>query len=104
MIIATFPFCATRSCLVGKVMSITREALILAGGLGNRLRTVVSDRPKPLAEVAGRPFITFLLDQLLRFGFQRAVLCVGHLGEYVPPVLGEKYGALELLYSFEQTA
>jgi D-glycero-alpha-D-manno-heptose 1-phosphate guanylyltransferase len=82
----------------------TREALILAGGLGTRLRTVVSDRPKPLAEVAGRPFITFLLDQLLRSGFQRAVLCVGHLGEYVPLVLGENYGALELLYSFEQTA
>ena len=72
--------------------------------MGSRLRSVVSDRPKPLAEVAGRPFITFLFDQLLRFGFQRAVLCVGHLGEYVPPVLGERYGALELLYSFEQTA
>lgn len=56
-----------------------------------------------MAEVAGRPFITFLLDQLLRFGFQRAVLCVGHLGELVPPILGEKYGALELHYSFEHT-
>jgi len=39
----------------------------------------------------------------LRFGFQRAVLCAGHLGELVPPVLGERYGALDLLYSFEQT-
>jgi len=57
-----------------------------------------------LAEVAGRPFITFLLDQLLRFDFQRAVLCVGHLGELVPSILGEKYGALDLLYSLEQTA
>jgi D-glycero-alpha-D-manno-heptose 1-phosphate guanylyltransferase len=57
-----------------------------------------------LAEVAGRPFITYLLDQLLRFGFRRAVLCVGHLGEYVPPVLGERYGALDLVYSFEHTA
>jgi NDP-sugar pyrophosphorylase family protein len=82
----------------------TREALILAGGLGTRLRTVVSDRPKPLAEVAGRPFITFLLDQLLRCGFQRVVLCVGHLGECVPLVLGETYGALDLLYSFEPAA
>jgi len=83
-------------------MGITREALILAGGLGTRLRSVVSDRPKPMAPVAGRPFITFLLDQLVCFGFQRAVLCLGHLGEQVPSVLGDRYGTLELLYSFEQ--
>jgi D-glycero-alpha-D-manno-heptose 1-phosphate guanylyltransferase len=86
------------------MVRVTREALILAGGLGTRLRTVVSDRPKPLAEVAGRPFITFLLDQLLHCGFQRVVLCVGHLGERVPSVLGKSYGALDLLYSFEQSA
>jgi D-glycero-alpha-D-manno-heptose 1-phosphate guanylyltransferase len=86
------------------MIPVAREALILAGGLGTRLRTVVNDRPKPLAEVAGRPFITFLLDQLLHCGFQRVVLCVGHLGERVPLVLGESYGALDLLYSFEQSA
>jgi NDP-sugar pyrophosphorylase family protein len=57
-----------------------------------------------LAEVAGRPFITFLLDQLLRCGFQRVVLCVGHLGEFVPLVLGASYGALDLVYSFEHNA
>jgi D-glycero-alpha-D-manno-heptose 1-phosphate guanylyltransferase len=83
-------------------MAIAREALILAGGLGTRLRAVVSDRPKPMADVGGRPFITFLLDQLMCSGFRRAVLCVGHLGEQVPLVLGNRYGALELLYSFEQ--
>lgn len=82
----------------------TRQALILAGGLGTRLQSVVSDRPKPLAQVRGRPFVTFLLDQLLRFDFQCAVLCVGHMGKCVPSVLGEKYGSLELDYSFEQTA
>jgi D-glycero-alpha-D-manno-heptose 1-phosphate guanylyltransferase len=78
--------------------------MILAGGLGTRLRAMVADRPKPMAEVGGRPFITFLLDQLLRSGFRRAVLCVGHLGEYVPAVLGHSYGTLELVYSYEQTA
>jgi NDP-sugar pyrophosphorylase family protein len=75
--------------------------MILAGGLGMRLRAVVADRPKPMAEVAGRPFITFLLDHLSRHAFQRAVLCVGHMGDYVPAVLGHKYGSLELVYSFE---
>src|SRR5438552_5535901 len=83
-------------------MTTTREALILAGGMGTRLRAVVGDRPKPMAQVAGRPFITFLLDQLVHFGFQRAVLCLGHLGAQVPSVLGDRFGALELLYSFEQ--
>src|SRR5262245_18294211 len=83
---------------------LTRQAMILAGGLGTRLRAAVADRPKPMADVAGRPFIAFLLDQLLRHGFQRAILCVGYLGEYVPAVLGDKYGALDLEYSFEPTA
>jgi len=82
---------------------MTREALILAGGLGTRLRAVVADRPKPMAEVAGRPFITFVLDHLVRHGCARAVLCLGHMGELVPPVLGQNYGPLELAYSFEQT-
>ena len=82
----------------------TREAMILAGGLGSRLRAVVADRPKPLADIKGRPFLTFLLDQLLRYGVQRAVLCVGYLGEVVPPILGDRYGGMELLYSFETSA
>jgi NDP-sugar pyrophosphorylase family protein len=85
------------------VQQVTREAMILAGGLGMRLRTVVADRPKPLAEVAGRPFVTFLLDHLSRYGFERVVLCLGHMGEYVPPVLGQKYRSLDLVYSFEHT-
>jgi NDP-sugar pyrophosphorylase family protein len=84
------------------VRRVTREAMILAGGLGMRLRAVVADRPKPMAEVAGRPFITFLLDHLLRYSFERAVLCLGHMGEYVPPVLGHDYRGLELVYSFER--
>ncbi len=45
---------------------MSTQVLILAGGLGTRLRSVVSDRPKVLAEVAGRPFITYLLDRLGR--------------------------------------
>ena len=45
-------------------MLSTAEAIVLAGGLGARLRAVVSDVPKPLAPVAGRPFLTYLLDAL----------------------------------------
>ena len=42
------------------------EAIVLAGGFGTRLRAVVSDVPKPLAPVAGRPFLAWLLDTLAR--------------------------------------
>ena len=50
-------------------------ALILSGGLGTRLRSVVNDRPKVLALVAGRPYLAHLLDQLANAGLRRVVLC-----------------------------
>ena len=78
--------------------------MILAGGLGTRLRAAVADRPKPMAEIGNRPFIAFLLEQLVRYGFKRAVICVGHMGDFVPKVLGNSFGPLQLFYSFEQTA
>ena len=76
-------------------------ALVLAGGLGTRLRPVVADRPKALVEVNGRPFITFLLDQLAAAGLRRAILCTGYLGEQVRASLGERYAGLALGYSHE---
>jgi NDP-sugar pyrophosphorylase family protein len=80
----------------------SHDALILAGGLGTRLRTVVSDRPKPLADVDGRPFLERLLGQLARYGYRRAILCVGYRGEQVREQLGDRHGTLALDYSFEQ--
>lgn len=59
------------------------EALILCGGRGTRLRAVVSDRPKPLAEVAGRPFLELLMDYAAGFGVRRFVLCAGYMGEMI---------------------
>jgi D-glycero-alpha-D-manno-heptose 1-phosphate guanylyltransferase len=76
-------------------------ALVLAGGLGTRLRPVVADRPKALVEVAGRPFITFLLDQLAAAGIEVAILCTGYRGEQVRECLGQRYGGLRLSYSQE---
>jgi D-glycero-alpha-D-manno-heptose 1-phosphate guanylyltransferase len=79
------------------------DAAILAGGFGTRLRSVVSDRPKVLAEVAGRPFITFLLDQLVTAGVRSVVLCTGYMADLVESTLGETYGPLKLHYSRETT-
>jgi NDP-sugar pyrophosphorylase family protein len=53
------------------------DALILCGGLGTRLKPVVPDRPKGLATVSGRPFLDILVEELVREGFRRLILCVG---------------------------
>lgn len=76
-------------------------AAVLAGGLGTRLRSVVWDRPKVLAEVKGRPFLSFLLDQLAAASVKKVVLCTGHLGEQVRSTFGRSYDGLELNYSQE---
>ncbi len=59
------------------------DRLILCGGQGTRLRSVIPDRPKGLAPVAGKPFLDILVDELLGQGFQRLIFCVGHLNEQV---------------------
>jgi NDP-sugar pyrophosphorylase family protein len=77
------------------------SALILAGGLGTRLRSVVADRPKVLAEVAGRPFLAHLLDKVARSGVREVVLCTGYLADQVEATFGARYSGLEIRYSRE---
>lgn len=76
-------------------------ALVLAGGAGTRLREVVADRPKPLADVAGRPFLDRVLDQLAAAGVARAVLCTGHLGEQIERRYGSSHAGMEIAHSRE---
>lgn len=76
-------------------------AVILVGGLGTRLRSVVSDVPKVLADVSGRPFLSYVLDQLADAGLQRAVLSSGYLADEMRKVFGESYRSLRLAYSQE---
>lgn len=78
-------------------------AVILAGGLGTRLRPVVSDRPKALADVGGRPFLSYLLDQLAGAGVRRVVLCTGYRGEMVRAAYGDVYRGLRLVHSRESS-
>jgi NDP-sugar pyrophosphorylase family protein len=78
-------------------------AAILAGGLGTRLRSVVADRPKALAPVHERPFITFLLDQLAGYGVKRVVLLTGYKAAQVRAALGDEYRDMQLCYSEETT-
>jgi len=80
-----------------------RCAAILSGGLGTRLRSVVNDRPKVMAPVAGRPFLTYLLDQLADAGIERVVLCTGYLAANVLDELGSGYRGMRLVHSVEET-
>lgn len=74
---------------------------LLVGGQGTRLRAVVSDRPKPMAQVDGRPFLGFLLDWLWDAGFRRAVLCTGFMAESMEAALGSRWRDMDLVYSRE---
>src|SRR5438067_2311376 len=74
---------------------------ILAGGLGTRLRSVVSDSPKVLALVRGKPFLAYLLDQLGAAGIGRVVLLTGYKGEQIEETFGSRHGNIQLEYSAE---
>ncbi|HEY3789059.1 MAG TPA: nucleotidyltransferase family protein [Urbifossiella sp.] len=77
------------------------SAAILAGGLGTRLRAVVADRPKVLAPVAGRPYLAYLLDQLVGAGIRETTLLVGYAADQVQATFGEHYRGMTLQYSVE---
>jgi len=77
------------------------EAVILAGGEGKRLRAVVSDVPKPMAEIAGQPFLWWLMTQLNRQQVGRVILSVGYKAEVIHDYFGDTFGGLEIGYSVE---
>lgn len=59
------------------------EVIILAGGLGTRLRSVVKEVPKCMAKVGGKPFLWYLLKYLTRFDVNKVILSVGYLREVI---------------------
>lgn len=69
--------------------ALAHDVIVLAGGFGTRLREVVADVPKPMAPVAGRPFLDHLLQRLALQGASRVVLSVGHMAHLIE----ERYGA-----------
>lgn len=76
-------------------------ALILAGGLGTRLQSALPDKPKVLAPVAGRPFLSYLMDQLILAEFRHVILCTGYKGEQIRAAFGDQYKELNIRYSQE---
>lgn len=77
------------------------KAVVLAGGLGTRLRERVPELPKPMAPVAGRPFLAYVLDLLMRDGFDDIVLAVGYRWEAIRAHFGASYGGAAIRYAVE---
>lgn len=80
------------------------DVVILAGGLGTRLRSEIgTNLPKPMAPVAGKPFLTYILDRLAAAGAKRVVLAVGYHAEVIETYFGTQYRTLAVDYSREDT-
>lgn len=69
-----------------------QQAAILAGGLGIRLRSVVADRPKPMAEFRGRPFLEYQIRFLREQGIREIILCIGYLADEIHKHFGDGSG------------
>ncbi|MDY5969601.1 MAG: nucleotidyltransferase family protein [Bacteroidales bacterium] len=78
-----------------------KEAIVLAGGLGTRLRNVVHNVPKPLAPVNERPFLAYLLDYLAKQGFEHVVLSTGYMHEKISACFGKSHHGIHLSYAVE---
>ncbi|HEX8054349.1 MAG TPA: NDP-sugar synthase [Thermoleophilaceae bacterium] len=78
------------------------QALVLAGGEGTRLRPLTLEVPKPAMPLAGRPFLTFMLDWLAGHGVTEAILSCGYRSDGVRDVLGDIYDGMRLRYVIEE--
>jgi D-glycero-alpha-D-manno-heptose 1-phosphate guanylyltransferase len=77
------------------------EVIILAGGLGTRLRSVVSDVPKCMAPVAGKPFLHFVIEHLLSLGVDKFIFAVAYKSEIIIDYVNEQYPDLNKQFSIE---
>lgn len=86
------------------------QAILLAGGLGTRLRSVVSDRPKPMALIEEKPFMEYVVHELSRHGVTEIIFAVGYKGSMVEDYFGDgsKFeaadgsGRLTIRYAYEE--
>lgn len=78
------------------------QAIILVGGFGTRLQSIVNDVPKPMASVNDRPFLEYILDDLTKWDFSKFVLAVGYKKEVIQHYFGNNYKGIPIEYSVEE--
>src|SRR6056297_565054 len=74
------------------------KAIIPVAGAGTRLRPLTYTQPKPLIPVAGKPIISFIIDQLVEVGIQDFVFIIGYLGEKIKNYVDKKYPDINRQY------
>jgi NDP-sugar pyrophosphorylase family protein len=78
------------------------KALILAGGLGTRLRSIVNDRPKPMARVGNKPFLEYLLEFLKIYQINELIFCIGYMSQNIREYFGDgSLWSVKIDYSVE---
>ncbi len=82
-------------------MQYPKEAIILAGGKGTRLQSVVNDIPKPMAPIGDKPFLEYLLKYLEDYKLEHVILSVGYKWEAVKEYFGSSYNTIKLSYAVE---
>jgi len=78
------------------------QAIILAGGLGTRLRSAVPDLPKCMAPVAGKPFVSYVIDYFQLQGINEFIFALGYKSEIIIDYIHEQYPNLKAAFSIEQ--
>ena len=79
------------------------QAIILVGGLGTRLSSIVNDRPKPMAKIVNKPFVEYLIDLLSDNGIKDIIFAVGYKGEMIEQYFGNgKERNLKIRYAYEK--
>ena len=74
---------------LGESLQRPKQAVILAGGRGTRLRPLTDTRPKPMVEFHGKPFLEYLVDMLREQGFARVLLLLGYLPDVIQDYFGD---------------
>jgi D-glycero-alpha-D-manno-heptose 1-phosphate guanylyltransferase len=77
------------------------EAVILAGGLGTRLKSIIQDIPKPMADINGRPFLAFVLENLIAKGVDRFVISAGYKHEVIREYFKNEFNGVPVIYCIE---
>ncbi len=74
------------------------DVIILAGGKGQRLHPLTLDKPKPMVDVAGRPFLEYIFDDLDQNKINRTIMSVGYKSEQIINYFGSKWKGMDLVY------
>lgn len=77
-----------------------KEAIILAGGLGTRLRSVIPDLPKCMASVAGKPFLHYVITHLKKEGIGNFIFSVGYKSERIIAFVNKEFSGSDFSFQF----